>query len=245
MLYDFLEGNTATFLMEKLKARFVRESKFEIDPIEGITFDLVKKKDGSFLFQKGEQEYYVFAYKKKFATVSYGTLPKFHITDCETRETYSGYRFANQMPVEIYCIDQRINLGAQHLELCKNCIRKINFFSFGTSDLKWYDVILKNAGNRNYTNEDLRLDGYTRDWNHVSKAYRFKNDFTCETCGVNLSSRKAEFFCEVHHKDKNKTNNSPENLECLCVKCHAEQHIQNYSSGKNKAKLEQFELQFS
>ena len=194
--------------MDKLKARFTTESEFQIDPIEGITFDKVKKEAGSFLYQKGEHEYYMFAYKKKFATLHYQTLPKFHITDCETRDTYSGFRFSNKMPVDIYCIDQRRNLGPKNLVLCKNCMREINFYSFGTSETEWYDVILNKARNRNYDENDIRLDGYTRDWNHVSKAYRYKKNFICEQCGIDLSKRRAEFFCEVHHRDKNRKNNS-------------------------------------
>ena len=56
MFYDFLNGQTSKLLMDKLKARFTTESEFQIDPIEGITFDKVKKEAGSFLYQKGEHE---------------------------------------------------------------------------------------------------------------------------------------------------------------------------------------------
>ena len=41
----------------------------------------------------------------------------------------------------------------------------------------------------------------------------------CEICGKSG-------YTEVHHKDKNPLNNSPENLIRLCKSCHAKQHRQ-------------------
>ncbi|MDZ7694882.1 MAG: hypothetical protein U5K69_27815 [Balneolaceae bacterium] len=189
----------------------------------------------------------MFAYKKRFATEHYDTLPRYHITDCETRETYTGFRFANRMPVNIYCTDQRKDLGPKNLELCKNCHRQVNFYSYGDDQTDWFDVILKKGENRDYTEDDLRFDGYTRDWRQVSKAYRYKRGFICETCGIDLSDRRMEWFCEVHHIDNDKTNNTLNNLKCLCVKCHSnvdDKHRSNYSEGKNKDKLKQFDIYF-
>ena len=41
----------------------------------------------------------------------------------------------------------------------------------------------------------------------------------CERCGYN----KLEIL-HVHHKDKNRNNNSLENLELICPNCHYEEH---------------------
>jgi 5-methylcytosine-specific restriction endonuclease McrA len=41
----------------------------------------------------------------------------------------------------------------------------------------------------------------------------------CERCGYN----KKEIL-NVHHKDRNHGNNAIENLELLCLNCHAEEH---------------------
>lgn len=247
MFYDFRNGVTSEFLLDKLRARMRGTSKFEVDPIQDIAYQEIEIINNSFIHKKGEDELYMFAYKKRYQTVKFESLPKYHIVECETRETYSGFRFANHMPVEIYCINQRISLGANNLDLCKNCIKKINLYSMGTSDIEWFDVILSKADSREYGSNNIRFDGYTRDWGHVSKAYRFKHGFICEECGIDMSQRKAEFFCEVHHIDGNKINNKTENLKCLCVKCHSnvdERHRINYSKDQNLMKLNQFKMLF-
>lgn len=247
MIYDFTKGNTADYILDKLQADYADLSSFKFKHHEGITHEKITEVDGTFFYKEGEHEHYMFAYKKRFATEHYNTLPKYHIADCRTRESYTGFRFANRMPVNIYCTDQRKYLGEKNLDLCRNCQREIDFFSFGTEETEWYDVILKKADNRDYSKNDLRYDGYTRDWKQVSKAYRFKRNFVCESCGIDLSDRRKEWFCEVHHIDHDKTNNTPQNLECLCVKCHAnvdDKHRTNYSEDKNKTKLKQFNIYF-
>lgn len=44
----------------------------------------------------------------------------------------------------------------------------------------------------------------------------------CEDCGKNLVESQKRFH--VHHKDKNRYNNSIENLRLLCVSCHRKYH---------------------
>lgn len=247
MIYDFRKGDTAELLLDKLKAEFSDKSDFELDRINDIPKERVQYVGDSYIHRQGEHEYYMFAYLHRYASIQFSSLPKYHITECETREIYSGYRFSSRMPVKVYCIDQRKSLGKLRLELCKHCQRQINFLSLDTDDVKWFDIILKKAEERAYALEDLRMDGYTRDWNHVSKALRFKKGFICEKCGIDLSERRAEFFCEVHHVDGEKMNNKPSNLKCLCIQCHSNvdsNHKSNYSNGKNKLKLNQFKLQF-
>lgn len=247
MIYDFGKGITADFILEKLKSQLAKESDFQFERFDAIPHEKITFKGGSFIYRNSEHEYYMFAYKKRFSTITFDAFPKYHITNCKTRESYSGFWFANRMPVKVYCIDQRMDLGEHDLELCQNCQRDLNFFSYGDENTDWYDVILKKAASRDYTENDLRFDGYTRDWNQVSKAYRFKKGFVCESCNIDLSERRAEWFCEVHHKDYDKTNNSLENLSCLCVRCHAsvnERHRQNYADGKNRTKLNQFNIHF-
>lgn len=46
--------------------------------------------------------------------------------------------------------------------------------------------------------------------------HRDNKPFVCEVCG--------EPAVEVHHKDLNFLNNTPDNLICLCKKCHAQAH---------------------
>lgn len=46
---------------------------------------------------------------------------------------------------------------------------------------------------------------------------KYKKD-SCEICG------STENLC-VHHKDENRHNNHPSNLQTLCRKCHTKEHI--------------------
>lgn len=242
MIYDFTQGVTAEYLLKKLKASFSTESDFEYKRLEGIPHEKINFENGSYIYREGENEYYMFAYLKRYATIEYDDLPRYHITTCPNLQTYTGYRYANEMPVEIYCTDQRRNLGKNNLKLCGDCHNEINYFSLGDSETDWFDAILKKAENRNYAQEDRRRDGYTKDWKQISKAYRYKKGFICEECGIDLSNKNHQYFCEVHHKSK-KTDNSLKSLECLCIKCHSEKdmtHTENYSSGNNKIKLNQF-----
>lgn len=41
----------------------------------------------------------------------------------------------------------------------------------------------------------------------------------CERCGFNISS-----ILQIHHRDKNHSNNKMDNLEILCPNCHALEH---------------------
>lgn len=50
------------------------------------------------------------------------------------------------------------------------------------------------------------------------RAQRLFNLKPCEKCGSARSQR--------HHKDRNPANNSAENIEFLCQRCHALEHIQ-------------------
>lgn len=49
------------------------------------------------------------------------------------------------------------------------------------------------------------------------RARRMIPSTSCAICGKNG-------YTEVHHKDKNPLNNSPENLVRLCKSCHSKQH---------------------
>lgn len=57
-------------------------------------------------------------------------------------------------------------------------------------------------------------------WNYTTgiKAYRKLRKAQCEKCG------KAYGTLDVHHKDKNRLNNSEENLITLCRSCHMKEH---------------------
>jgi len=46
---------------------------------------------------------------------------------------------------------------------------------------------------------------------------------TCNRCGYN----QTEYVLEVHHKDRDRSNNALSNLEVLCANCHKEEHLED------------------
>jgi len=57
---------------------------------------------------------------------------------------------------------------------------------------------------------------------HNSKAYRKFKKKSCERCGFMPIDDPS--LLSVHHKDHNRTNNDPANLETLCIPCHQDHH---------------------
>jgi 5-methylcytosine-specific restriction endonuclease McrA len=45
--------------------------------------------------------------------------------------------------------------------------------------------------------------------------------FTCERCGT-----KRDIELPRHHRNRDRSNNEPENLEVLCVSCHNKEHTE-------------------
>lgn len=67
----------------------------------------------------------------------------------------------------------------------------------------------------------LRTD-YTQDWMAISRRTRESVDWFCEECNRDCSNEKSKLH--VHHRDGDKQNNSPDNLQVLCLKCHEDTH---------------------
>lgn len=62
--------------------------------------------------------------------------------------------------------------------------------------------------------------GYDRHWQKV-RAAKLREDPLCERCLAKGIIREA---WGVHHKDRDPTNNTPENLESICFECHEAEH---------------------
>ena len=62
--------------------------------------------------------------------------------------------------------------------------------------------------------------------------YKQSKEASCNRCGT------IEKLC-VHHKDENRTNNSLENLETVCRRCHALEHgcISRLPKGKELSEI--------
>lgn len=54
------------------------------------------------------------------------------------------------------------------------------------------------------------------------KTYRRFKKKSCEKCGFTSIGNPS--LLSVHHKDHDRTNNDPTNLETLCIPCHQDHH---------------------
>jgi len=214
--------------------------------------------DGLFL-QQGNNKIKGYIYIKKGYNPDYvkkknlGTIvPKFHIYKCETIEekmmnnNFHGYYEFNNHPVKMKDMD-----GIEkELELCKNCLKlSKDIDRIITVSEYCENYIYNNKIDGTFDKDDLPLptqrdDNYTPNWVNISHELRTRKNYTCSHCGITIDSNFADRrFIEVHHIDGNKANNHQDNLQVLCILCHAfmnKNHISNYKKMSNITRLSSF-----
>lgn len=118
------------------------------------------------------------------------------------------------------------------LYVCKYCLNYINYKNYKNctknqqnslrNNFSLYEFfeIYSSCFHRYPDKEDYDASSvkYDKNWGNISKAYREKQNYTCEKCGVNLKSIKK--LLHVHHRDGMKGNNNESNLIVLCSDCH-------------------------
>jgi 5-methylcytosine-specific restriction endonuclease McrA len=220
MIFNFKKGQTAIFLEDLIEREISNQSVYSFNPVKNISYNKIKIINGNYLYNNGEDLFFMFAYLKQYNTIKYNNLPKYHVCQCDTRKEFSGFVFSSKMPVDIYCRDIRKTLEGKHLKLCKNCNREQskNIWSSIFRSKNWYDSVIDYAESRN-SQFTVQKNGYINLWRQLSEAIREKNGFKCSNCKIDLNQDKK--YLDVHHIDRNKQNNLYENLLPLCVLCHA------------------------
>ena len=172
-------------------------------------------------------------------------LPKFHIVKCKVIQEFldSGtfnhrYNFSNSEKNDLRDKESGHLYENKELSLCGYCKKQINSEIDTTRD--FHDLL----GDFEKV-EDIEVDifGYPKGWEQLSRAYRELHDYTCEECGIQVKKALDKRFIQVHHVDGDKTNNSDNNLRCLCILCHAnqdEKHQENFSKGSRNIDLNSF-----
>ncbi len=215
--------------------------------------------DGIFL-QRNKDKIKGYIYIKKGYDIHYaktnniGTIvPKFHIYKCKTIEeqmemnNFDGHYEFNNYPVKMKDID-----GIEkELKLCKNCLNlSKNIKRVITVSEYCNNYINNNKIGGTFGKDDLPLPiqrdykNYTSNWVNISNELRKRKNYTCSHCKITIDSNFADRrFIEVHHIDGNKANNHQDNLQVLCILCHAfmnKKHIGNYKKISNITRLSSF-----
>lgn len=221
-----------------------------------IYFKGVDGSGGIFIQDKKGVEHQVFMYKCDYHLERYGK-PRAHLCQCDTITDFMEgghfhqlYRYANTEEVPVRNMDNYDEEEiVRDLPLCKSCRRLLNnsVLPPGSTSIDFVNI-LKAAGEDTTTHkkqqtQEVDIFGYVKNWEKISKAYRTKQDFTCEKCGYHATTPMERRFLQVHHIDGDKLNNQESNLQCLCICCHAnvdDAHSRNFADPTNYAQLEDF-----
>jgi 5-methylcytosine-specific restriction endonuclease McrA len=173
--------------------------------------------------------------------------PKYHLGNCATLQNMrQGDRF------ERYVVSTRldgyflINLIKGNearrkdakLLVCQNCLSLLKFsgFNYGWSKTRKTQFVSAFSIREFFEKYPMSLHGklpkynsitapenvYTKNFDDISKRLRDENNWTCQECGINLSSSKR--YLHVHHVDGQKSNNERSNLRVLCIGCHSKKY---------------------
>jgi 5-methylcytosine-specific restriction endonuclease McrA len=182
----------------------------------------------------------------------YKDHPKFHLTNCKTIQDFIAmgtfkqrYIWSNSNKVDLVDDTTNEKYNDITLELCKNC-RKL-LLGAPTTTESFFDKLDK-SDREPESIVEVNIFGYVKNWQKISKEYRNKQGYTCESCGITPKKIFDRRYWHVHHKDGNKTNNNESNLECLCVLCHSYKdirHEENFDRTRMKRELDSFVESYS
>ena len=112
----------------------------------------------------------------------------------------------------------------------------INLYNFDTSHFFELNGVSHNKGVYNY---DRFQNGIYLKPDHMKNALIALRGHKCECCG-NSEWQGKPIPIEIHHLDGDNMNNTLENLQILCLNCHAQ--TDNFRSKNNKPKEKREEI---
>ena len=210
-----------------------------------ISIDEIKTKDGVFDYKGRKVIVYIRDQYAKYHSRGY----KFHLTKCAAINNAFQNRRNSRYVVSLRTDGQfKINLLEdsvvikkdliEPMKVCRYCLGQLDYMQYKVHttkiktricndfDLEEYfsmfnTTTLSPGGFRNANNAPLNV--YSKNFHLKSKTIREKRNYECNDCGINMSKQEHRKFAHVHHRDGDKSNDNPNNLEVLCIECHSNQ----------------------
>lgn len=132
--------------------------------------------------------------------------------------------------------------GTLDMRVCRGCLKKLNYKGYkkagidydkkdriyNSFSLEEFLVEYKNKsmcikeGDVRYTDLTQPQNVYPSNWKQISRIYRNKVNWRCESCKKDFSKQKHNLT--VHHINSNKFDDEERNLIALCKDCHDKEH---------------------
>lgn len=235
----------------KIKIQESRLSEIELERLTSpdgleITFDQITiLPDGTLSYKNSR----VILYIRDIATYSGQTSdPKFHISNCATLQRMRSNGKFNRYVISTrtdgqFTINRIQNNKSisqlSDLMVCQNCLTKLNFDGFSEEiqytkkksivhNFKIADFFDKYPmslflDTPQYNSDNSPTNSYPKNWNEISKQFRERAGWRCSKCLILLREPNLQKFLDVHHKNGLKFDCNYENLETICIGCHAEE----------------------
>jgi hypothetical protein len=174
------------------------------------------------------------------------SLPRYHVAYCKTLETMQrDQRFARYVVATRDDGHFQLNLVSERrptverLDVCQMCLARIRWegFAFDWPQQPRRETVQRFTLTRYFERypKDLisvrpdhdadtaPLNDYPDDWGAISERIKRERGYRCERCGRDMHAHKQHFH--AHHRDGQKNNCAPHNIELLCLCCHANEPL--------------------
>lgn len=179
--------------------------------------------------------------------------PRIHLANCATLQDMREQKRFSRYVVSTNTDGMfRINIVEKNmtrseirgLSVCQNCLKCLGLGGFSSTWSKqkkmsfvsnfniqdFFKVYPKSLHvNIPYYNSDNSPENiYSVDFPEISRKYRESVNWICKRCGISLENPSWRKWLHVHHVNGVKSDNSPSNLEALCIRCHADKPRHEY-----------------
>ena len=155
------------------------------------------------------------------------------------------YQWSNHQANDIEDRDTGQKYPDKTLQSCSRCASQLI-----ETDIKNTEDFFNSLDKEEQENQNIQVGifGYVRGKERISKNYRNSQNYTCEECSVKSKNNLHKRWWHTHHIDGDKTNNSLQNLKCLCLLCHSNidnQHRKNFEKEAMRIQIKYFKKEYN